>query len=179
MNYSAITVRYAKALFQLAKEEGKLKDIMSNIEGVVSIIEESPEFSELLENPVLKASDKSKIVLNIFEGKIEEVVIRFIQLLIQNKRETHLPEVCRYFNKLYKAEQGIQEALITTSQALDSATKDDIIKEISKKFGNNLEVKEEVNPGIIGGFKLRIEDKEIDASIATKLTKIKRELINS
>ena len=105
--------------------------------------------------------------------------MQFLYLLVKNNREILLRDMCIYFNSYYKENQGIKEAIITTAIPLSKKHRDDIYKFISKKFKVNIELSEKVDPEIIGGFVLRIEDKQINASLQSQLNKIKRELIHS
>lgn len=179
MNESQITVRYAKALFQVAQEDNKLDAIKEDLESIQACYDESEDFQAFIENPLLNESHKASIFSEIFKGKLEEISLKFLLLLAEKKRETYLSGICRYYHFLYKAKKGIKEAVITTAQALKPKHKEEITKFINKKFGTKLEIMEEVNPALIGGFKLRIEDQEIDASLSRRLNHIKRELINS
>ncbi|MBA7540189.1 ATP synthase subunit delta [subsurface metagenome] len=91
----------------------------------------------------------------------------------------YLRNICLHFIQYHKHNQGISEASITTACPLSSLYKKEIFDFISKKFKLKIELKEKVDPSIIGGFILRIEDQQINASLNTQLNKIKRELINS
>jgi F-type H+-transporting ATPase subunit delta len=179
MNQSAITVRYAKALYQVGEEMNKTEAIMSSIELLTETINEAPEFSELLGSPIIKTSEKVRLFNEIFSGKLNETVINFFGLLAQNKREQYLPEMCYNYHQYYKQEKGIKEAVLTTAQPLDVKYKEEILQLLKKKFKLNIELNDQVNEELIGGFRLRIDDQQIDASIASKLKKIKKELINS
>jgi F-type H+-transporting ATPase subunit delta len=86
--------------------------------------------------------------------------------------------MCHYFNSYYKKKIGIKEASITTAGKLSASHKKEILNFITKKFKVKIELKEQINPSIIGGFVLRIEDQQINASLEAQLNKIKRELIN-
>lgn len=179
MNESTITVRYSKALYQVGQEAGKTEAIHKDINLLLDTLKESKEFANLLSSPIVKTSEKVRIFSVIFEGNIEPIVINFFNLLAKNKREQFLFEMCLNYNQLFKAEKGIQEAILTTSIPLNKTSKKEILEFLKKKFKLNIELKEHVNPEIIGGFKLRIDDQQIDASIASKLRKIRTELLNS
>ncbi|MBN1598368.1 MAG: ATP synthase F1 subunit delta [Bacteroidales bacterium] len=179
MNDSLVTVRYAKALHQLAIEEGKQDIIKKDVTGILATITKSTEFSDFLESPLIKTGKKSEVIKSMFKGNINELTYRFLELLIKNKREGLLKFICLYYFKLHKEEQGIQEALLTTSVPLSENYKKSIHNYISQKFKVKIELEDKVDPSIIGGFVLRIEDKQVNASLRAQLNKIKQELINS
>jgi F-type H+-transporting ATPase subunit delta len=179
MNTSLITVRYARALFQLS-EEYKIQDsVRKDMEELSACIANSPEFKFMLESPMIKGSEKSRLVNIIFNDKIQELTLKFIHLLIGNKREHLLSDICRNFISQYKQKLGIKEASLTTAYVLDEKYKKQIYDYITSKFNIKIELDEKVDPAIIGGFILRIEDEQVNASIRSQLNKIKRELINS
>lgn len=179
MNDSTITVRYAKALYQVGEESKKLDKLKDDIENLSLIIAESNEFLQLLNSPIIKTSDKIKIFKELFAKNYDALIQNFFELLAKNRREQYLPDMCRNFLQMYKANKGIKEAVITTPKALEKGHNEQILKLLAKKFKLNIELTEKVNPDLIGGFKLRIDDQQIDASIATQLKKIQNELINA
>lgn len=179
MNEGAIVTRYAKALFQAADEESILEKVKSDTEGILLSIKESAEFNSFLKSPVIKESEKQRIFSEIFKGKVENITLTFFQLLTRNKRELYLASVCRQFLQLYKQKQGIKEATIITAKALSQEHRTEIDDYIKKKLKVNVDLIEHIDPKILGGFKLRIGDQQIDASVSTKLQTIRKELINS
>ena len=178
MNDSLITVRYVKALYQLAEDSGKQNAVKDDIESLLECINELPDFGDFLNNPLLKTSQKIKLIDELFKNKIQDLTLRFLHLIIENKREMHLFNMCHYFNSYYRKNIGIKEASIITANKLSATHKKEILEFISKKFKIKIELKEEVNPAIIGGFVLRIEDQQINASLQAQLNLVRRELIN-
>ena len=176
MNEGIITARYAKALYQAGEEEKKLSAFKENIELLQTILEESEEFSTLIHSPTIKVSDKIRLFESILSGKVEPIIFNFLQLLVKNKREMHLPSICRYFIHTYKQKHGIKAGSITTSKPLDDKHREEVFNFIKKKFKIDIDLSEKVDPSIIGGFKLCIEDQQIDASISSKLNKIRNDI---
>jgi F-type H+-transporting ATPase subunit delta len=179
MNESIVTVRYVKALYDLAEENDLLPAIENDIRVLLSVIHESKEFVSFLENPVLKISDKIKILDQLFSKQMNKLTLQFLHLLTENKRDIFLNPICHYFIRYFRQKQGIREASITTASPLSAEYRSEVFKYITKRFKSNIELTEKVDPGIIGGFILRIEDQQINASISAQLNKIKRELIHS
>ena len=179
MNTSLIIVRYVKALYQLA-EEAKLQDtIKTDIEILLNCLQESSEFSTLIESPLIKISKKIQLFDMIFSKQLNKLTLQFLHLLIRNKREIHLKNICHYYLRYYKSSQGLQEAFITTAKPLSAANREEIFNFITRKLKVNIEMHEKVDSGIIGGFVLQIQDQQINASLHHQLNKIKRELIHT
>ncbi len=179
MNESKIPVRYAKSLFLLAIEKNILDAIKNDMLFVTELCNTVNDFILLVESPIVKPSKKQSIFFEMFNTRVHQYTLSFFELIIKNKRESFIKDISRDFLDLYKDYVGIKTATFTTAYKLDEASKNEIVTIIKKAFNTNIELVENVNTDIIGGFVLRVEDQQIDASVASKLNKIKHELINS
>ncbi len=179
MNESKITVRYAKALFGLVKEDNSLDIQKKDIELLSQCIREIPELQEVIHSPVMKASEKIRLFDLSFGDSFSPLTVTFLHLVLESRREEYLPGICRYFLDLIKAEQGIRDAELVTASPLDEKLRESIIRLITKKFDSKVDLHETIDGTIIGGFILRVGDQQMDASLSSKLEKIKNELINS
>lgn len=178
MNDSLIAVRYSKALFEIAGEK-KLIDKVSGDMLLISEIFRAHEAREFLINPVIPPSKKISILQKMFSGNIEEITMSLIDLLVKNGRESYLPGIARAFIHSTKKSKGITEAVLTTAVNVDAGVKKQITELISQVFSTKVELDEVVDPAIIGGFVLRVEDSLIDASVSNKLRKVRKELLGS
>lgn len=179
MNEGIVTKRYAKALFMAGEEEGKTEEIRKDIDSILLTVKESDEFKEFLDSPIIKQTSKAKLLRDIFEGKLNSITLTFLELLAKNRREQFLTSACLQYLELYQEYKGIKQAVFTTTKALSEAHRKEVLEYLKKEFKLKVELVENIDETIIGGFKLRIEDKQIDASIKAKLRKIETELINS
>lgn len=179
MNESKISVRYAKALFALAKESGVLDDLKKDIELLYQCIFEIPELQYVIHSPVIKTAEKARLFEELFHTSFHTITLSFILLVLDRRREEYLAGISRYFLTLMKAEQGIQPAEVVTVVPLDESLRQSVLRFISRKFKAQVELNEAVNEKLIGGFILRVGDLQIDASLASKLKRIQHDLINS
>jgi F-type H+-transporting ATPase subunit delta len=179
MNDSAISVRYAKALFQTASDMGISKEVLLDMNALEVFFTTIPEFSVFIDSPIVKVSEKLSFFKKIGEPGFQELTRRFLDLIVKNKRESHILGMVRNFNRLYREELGIVEAHFTTANKAQESTLDQVKELIRKSFKSEVELTEEVKPEIIGGFVLRIEDQQLDASISAQLKKVQRELSNT
>jgi F-type H+-transporting ATPase subunit delta len=178
MNQSKISVRYAKALFMTAHDAKILNEVMEDINFFMQV-HKFGRLREMLESPVVKSSDKKRVVNELFSKKISKLSMDFFNLLITNKRESYLPLIALNFKGLYKRNIGIRSAELTVSEKIDEEF---IIKfkEILKKtFKSEIELEEKVNPQIIGGFILKVDDEQFDASVSSELAKIRKKLLET
>jgi len=179
MNDSKITVRYAKALFGLVKEDNTIDIAKKDIELLFQCIREIPELQDVIQSPVMKASEKIRLFDLSFGDSFSPLTVKFLHLVLESRREEYLSGICRYFLDLIKSEQGIRDAELVTASPLDEKLRQSIIRLITRKFDSRVDLHEKIDGSIIGGFILRVGDQQIDASISSKLEKIKNELINS
>jgi F-type H+-transporting ATPase subunit delta len=179
MNESIINVRYAKALFSLGKEKGLLVTLKSDIESVLDVCSKSAEFILFLESPVIKTSQKVKLLREIFSGSLHELTLKFLVLVTENNRETFIPNICRNFLDLLRKDSGIKSAVITTATGLPAATIEKARLILEKELNSRIELTGKVNPEILGGIILRVDDRQYDASLATQLKKIKTNLLET
>lgn len=179
MNESIITVRYAKSFFLLAKEKGLLSKLKTDIESVMQICNQSVEFILFLESPVVKTSRKIKLLNQIFSGSIDALTLKFLILLTANKRESYIPGVCRNFLDLTRKDIGIKTAVVTTAAKMSDKTLALIQQIVERELNSKIELAGRVNPDILGGIILRIEDKQFDSSLATQLKKIKASFLET
>lgn len=178
MNASKISVRYSRALFQSALE----KKIIDNVNADMIFISEilkTAEAKDFLSNPVIPPSKKSNIFHKMLDGNVEKITLSLVDLVVKNGRESFLPGIARNFIHETLKYKGITEAVLTTAVPTDSKINKQVSDLISKVFSTKVELKEVVDPDIIGGFILRVEDNYIDASIKYKLRKIKKQLLGN
>lgn len=179
MDQSAITVRYAKAFFSTAKGKKMLVKLKTDIELVLEVCTTSDDFILLLESPIVKTSKKASLIKSIFAAKIDELTLNFLLLIVQNKREVHIPGICRNFLELTRKDQNIKSAVLTTAAEVDASTLKKVEQLLAKELQASVELSSKVNPNILGGLVLRIDDKQYDASVATQLKKIKQSLLET
>ncbi|MBN2215715.1 MAG: ATP synthase F1 subunit delta [Bacteroidales bacterium] len=176
MNEGKISVRYAKALFTLAKEKNLHKQVRKDMEYLLELIEGVPEFNILMDDPVLKPLKKMKILNSIIKGHIQEVTYSFIELVVKNNRLHYLDSIARIYLDLFKKDLGIKPATLITSVPIDEELRHTLLRIIEKRLNIKIELEEKTDPGLIGGFILKIGNQQFDASIAYQLETIKKEL---
>ena len=179
MDQSKVSTRYAKAFFSLAKEKEQLDILKKDIELIDSICRESDEFKLLLESPVIGTSLKLRLMETIFKGKVNETTLGFIHLVTKNKREAHLPGICRNILTMYQGDRKVKTAVLTSAVSLGQKTQDHIKSLLEDTFQTSVDLNEKVDPELIGGFILRVDDRQVDASVATRLRKVEEKLLQS
>lgn len=179
MDQSKINVRYAKAFFSLAKEKGLIASLQEDVATISAVCASSADFNRLIDSPVLSTSAKVKTIKSIFENKINPLTLNFLALITQNKREKHIPSIFRDLDQMHRQSLGISSAVLTTAKELDAPLVEQIRKEVESVSGTKVELSQKIDPSLIGGFVLRVDDKQYDASVSTQLKRIKESLLQT
>lgn len=179
MDQSLINVRYAKAFFSLAKEKALMEELQKDAFLVTSVCNTISDFRVLIESPVISTSAKVKAMKSIFQGKVNPYSLNFLVLITENRREKFIPGIFRNLEDLYRRSQGIRTALLTTAAPMEDALVEQIRKSLENEFGGKVELSQKIDKELIGGFVLRMDDNQYDASIASQLKKIKERLLQT
>lgn len=178
MNQSKIAVRYAKALFLTATEKNILDQVQNDIVLIESATKESEVFQAFLSNPTNKPSAKSRFIDHVFgEGRIQPITLNFLHLIITNNRAHHLQDITRYFIHLYRKQKGIKSAVFTLATEPSQEIRKRIAEVLKDIYKSEIDLQVAVNPSLIGGFVLRVEDQQYDASVSSALHKMKSNLL--
>lgn len=171
-----VASRYAKALLGLASERGELKAVESDINTLSSLVDSSKEFELLLVSPVVKPDQKKAVLTALLKDKLSEVTFMFIILLVSKGREGAIASIVEEAKSQLRAMNNIQAATVKTASPLDDDSRAKILAQVAKLHNGEVELKEIVDPEILGGFILRMDDREIDASIKRQLNTLGRKL---
>jgi F-type H+-transporting ATPase subunit delta len=167
--------RYAKALLELAIEKNRIDQVTSDISTLRKANSETKEFQLFLESPVVNAEKKNSIFKVLFP-QFDEITMLFIQLITKNGREAILPEIAESFETQLKTHMGILPITLISAQPLDASTKAAIIAKVQATVTGKLEVEEQIDTTLIGGFVVKMGDNRIDASVANQLKNLKQRL---
>lgn len=168
-----VAARYAKSLIDLANERGVLDEIKSDMVLFVKVVEENPSFQLLLKNPIINHAKKLAVLKGIFQGKVDQMTFSFFEIITRKNREALLLDVAKQFIVQFNALKGISMATVTTAIPLDADLRARIKAIVLEKTGNQSEIKEKVDPSIIGGYILQIGDRRIDDSVRSRLNSLK------
>jgi F-type H+-transporting ATPase subunit delta len=173
MANTRVTLRYAKSLFELAKEQNALEACKADMETIIATCSASHEFSLLLKSPVIKTDKKLAIIAEVFTG-LSTFSNAFVVLITKKKRESLLVQIAQQFMSVYKASLGIETATITSAQPLDDQLRTQVLEFIKKQGVQKVELSEKINKDLIGGAIVRIGDRQLDASILRQINDLKQ-----
>ncbi|WP_375416250.1 ATP synthase F1 subunit delta [uncultured Hymenobacter sp.] len=177
MSQQRAASRYAKSLLDLAQERGTLDEVKADMDLFAKTLEGSRDFRLLLRNPIVKHDKKLAILKAIFEGKLSEVTMRLLTIITEHNRESALEYVASEFHTQYNTMRGMQAATVTSAAPLTSASREEINQLVRQQTGlKDVELTEKVDADLIGGFVLRVGDRQIDDSVRTNLRKLRTSL---
>lgn len=160
---------YARALFELAERSKMVNAIKDDLDIVQDISVQEKEFRTLMASPYFSADYKEQIVQKIFSGKLCDLTIDFLRVVIRHNRMMFLPQIIDRFGQLWEAHHGYQIVQVTVSQAMDSRETERISADIAHAMNNKVKLQVGVNPSIMGGIIIRYGDRVIDNSIRSRL----------
>jgi len=171
MGSHRIASRYAKSLIQLAQEKGKLDEVFNDMKSIDRTFENSRDLKLMFKSPIINSDKKLNIVQKLFEGKITELLYKFLTLMIKKGREAHFHEMAESFIEQYNALKNITPVTITSAVKLDAGLIQNMVASLKKKEKlGEVELKEVIDESIIGGFILQYGDKMIDSSVSRSLS---------
>ncbi|MEE9406737.1 MAG: ATP synthase F1 subunit delta [Polaribacter sp.] len=179
MKNARAAIRYAKAILNLAKDSKEESVVNDDMLFITTTISENDEFEVMLRSPIVKASDKIKVLNALFGGKVNNITLGLFHLLQDNKRIAMLHSVAKQYAIIYDFDKNLQVAKVTTAVPLSKELEEKVLAKIVALTGNNANLENEINPNILGGFILRVGDVQYDASISNYLNELKKEFDNS
>ncbi len=172
MNRAAL--RYAKAVINLAKDQKNTAEVNDNMLLIAQTISENEDLKTFLNNPVLKANAKIKVLDSLFSTKVNTITQGVIKILVSNKRLMLLPFVAKQYTLLFDKLQGVEIAKVTTAIPLTDDLKSKVLSKVKELTNKDVTVENIVDESIVGGFILQVGDKQFDASIKGKLNNLRR-----
>lgn len=179
MDVGTISSRYARALFSLAKEKGQENRVYDDMKMLADSFAMEPGLKVALGNPILSMEEKVKLLTAAGGVEVCDLYTRFIQLVLSHKRETLLHLIAHIYLDLYREDRKITCVQFDTAAPVDEAIKAHLREKLKEGTGRTIELDGQVQPELIGGFRLRIGNYRIDASYATQLRDIRDRLLEN
>ena len=169
-----VSERYARALFELADDAGKIDAVRADLKSLKAMLVESAELRRAVTSPVYSAEDKGRALVALaVKSRFDMLTAKFLGLLTQNQRAAALPGVIAAYDKLWAAHSGVVGAEVVSAQPLSAAQLKNIKSALRTALGQDPELEARVDPSILGGLKVKVGSKLFDASLKTKLDTLK------
>jgi len=167
-------IRYAKAVLSLASDQNTAKVVNNDMKLIAATIEESVELSEVLKSAVVKSDVKKAALIQIFPN-INAISSGLFNILMSNKRIELLGDVASKYSVLFDELNGKEVAQVTTAIPMTNDLELKVLAKVKELTSKAVELENIVDESILGGFILRVGDKQYNASVSNKLNKLKRE----
>ena len=180
MDIGIVSMRYAKALIEYAKEKHTEDVLYKEMKMLSKSLSAVPRLREALANPVLNIREKYSLICTAATGdkNVSREFSRFITLVLKNNREQFLQFICLSFLDLYRKLKHIGVGRLTTAVAVNKETEERIRNSAGMILHARMELETVVDPSIEGGFIFDVNDYRLDASITTQLKRVKQQFID-
>ena len=169
---------YARSLFEVAKEQGKLDVVKEQLGQFADALDENRELATFFFAPYFSTQEKEDGLGRLLDGA-DPVVANFLELLIENHRMPVVFRVRRAYDALWEEENQLLPVTITSAVALDEATVKSIGDAIGRQTGQQVELTADVDPDVLGGLIVRVGNSILDASIRNRLENLRRSVASS
>jgi len=169
---------YARALFEAAKDAGRIDEVRDQLTSFVEAVDEVPELRWLIRNPELDPPTKAAALDAVLEGA-DELIRNFVRVVTRKGRASQLDEIAREYEALVAAEEQILSVELTTAYELSDDEAAAIVKQIEEASGQRVEAARTVDPNLIGGLVLKAGSLEVDSSVRGRLDRLRRDLAHA
>jgi F-type H+-transporting ATPase subunit delta len=171
---SGMAGRYATALFELALETNSVEQVQTDLGAFDALLAANPDLMRLVRSPVFSADEQAKALIAVLErAGIKGIAANFLRVVASNRRLFAVAEIIRGFNALVAKHKGEVTAQVTVAQELNDARLNEIRDALKQVTGKDVKIDVDVDPSIIGGLKVKVGSRMVDASLRTKLNSIK------
>ncbi len=166
--------RYAKALFAVGKEDGKLDDYSVALQGMAGLYDSDSGLEDALTNPLYPLDVREKVMEGVVASiGVDKIMSNFLNLLVEKKRADVLPDIAEEFQIMVDEEKNISHGSVVSAVELSKELQAKVQATLEKLTGKTVELTTSVDPSIIGGVIAKVGDLELDGSIRTQLASLK------
>jgi len=169
---------YAEALFEAARDSGRLAQVHEALVDFAAAVEQTPELRSVLRNPQLESSAKARILADL-AGDEEPLLRNFLLLAAEKGRAGELEEIAREFERIMARQERRLTVELTTARELTEEEASAILGQIERAAGRKVEATRNVDPELVGGIVLQAGSYRVDASVRGRLERLRQELVKS
>ena len=172
-----LAIKYSKAMFLLAEEEGKLAEYGAELKALAEAVEATPELKAFLESPMIPHKAKQEAADKIFAGELSPMVMNFLRLLLDKQRVALLGEIEHQYENLSNEAQGILVADVTTARVISEALCDRLKAKLGELTGKTIKLRKHLDEKLIGGVVVRMGDTLVDGSLRSRMKALEAQLL--
>ena len=168
---------YAQALLELAIEQGRADEVGLEIQAVLQAAGQVEQLPAFLASPVIPLERKREVLRRSFGGKVSELVLELLNCLLRRGRSTLLQAVADQYRSLLQSRNRQVAVLVEAAVPLDAGARDDLAAVLSRELGMTPILQVEVVPELLGGLRLTVGGRVVDASLSGRLLRLRDSLI--
>ena len=172
--FEKIARRYSTALYEEAKSKGEVNNVAEDADMILKTIADSRDLELFFKSPIIDKVKKTSVIKEIFGGKVQQVMLNFMLLLVERQRGEHIVEILNDFLELKNEKEGVISVYVTSAVELSDDEKKQVKEKIDSYTKLNTKPSFTVEPNMIGGFKVKIKDVILDASIRHQLEVLRK-----
>jgi F-type H+-transporting ATPase subunit delta len=177
MAQTAIAHKYARALFDSAREAGCMDEVGADVAGLAELEAGDPAFLRFLVSPEVLTERKMEFIKDVFGPRLQDVVTNFLRLLVDKGRVNYLPEMCEEFVRMYEEHQGQLRAQVMTAIPLSADQEARLKSELDRITGRDIQLEKKVDPSVLGGVVVHLGNKIVDRSLRRGLRQLQEKLL--
>jgi len=169
MREPTIARNYAEVLLELANRAGDLRGWGEMIDNVSNAVETDRRLRVFLESPRVSAQQKNDIIQKAYGGALPRTFVRFLQALVDHRRQMLIPAIAHEYNDLVDQVEGRVHASVTFAREADKRDRELVTSQLSRALGKTVVPHFHVNPDVLGGVVVRVGDTVLDGSVRRRL----------
>ena len=169
---------YARSLFEVAQEQGKLDVVREELGQITEALEENAELRLFFYSPYF-STDEKRDGLRRTVTDADPMTMNVLDILVENHRLPVLPRLRREYERRWREANNLLPVTVTSAVELDDAVVERIGDEIGRQTGRTVELTREVDPSIVGGFVVRVGNAILDASIKNRLDNLRKQIVRA
>jgi|SRR5579883_2170664 len=177
-NLAVVAEHYADALLQLATDARVDKTILDDLQEVTVVLRRTPEFEIVLKHPSVSPTEKKQMVISIFGGKIHDLTLRLLELLADKRRLDLIAHILKEYENLWRRRQNIIAGTLYFADKPEPHILSQMKAKLQSKLGKQLQLEEQEDRTLIGGYLLKLGDTVIDGSLKGRLQSIEQQLLS-
>lgn len=166
--------RYANALFELAREQGRLPQVESDIRMFEAMLADSEDLRRLVKSPVFSADDQGRAIGAVLaKSEVSLLTANFFRLIARNRRLFAAPDMIKAFRTILARHRGEVTAEVASAMPLNDTQLAALKAQLKASTGKDVQINTSVDPALLGGLVVKVGSRMIDSSLRTKLNNLK------
>lgn len=172
----SVARRYAQALFDLGSENGALEELEADLARAVETVSRQPVLQKTLYHPLISVDEKRQLVEALLSGKVSPRALNFLRLILEKKRERHLPVIMEEFRRLVNAARNVVDVEASVASPLSDPLLAELRGKLESVTGKRVNLTVSLNPSLLGGVVVQIGDRRFDGSLRGRLESLRHSI---